>query len=113
MEKAPPRSAGASIAHIGIAVSALSESLSFYRDVLGLPFLFAAPPQMALPSGGRRQRLHLQPQTRPGTEATRAPEGKGHHLAVRRAPFPVKRRVKEDSLSARRLEAGRKNFHEV
>ena len=37
MEKAPPRSAGASIAHIGIAVSALSESLSFYRDVLGLP----------------------------------------------------------------------------
>src|SRR5512146_1229863 len=37
MEKAPPRSAGASIAHIGIAVSGLSESLSFYRDVLGLP----------------------------------------------------------------------------
>jgi methylmalonyl-CoA/ethylmalonyl-CoA epimerase len=37
MEKAPSRPAGASIAHIGIAVSALSESLSFYRDVLGLP----------------------------------------------------------------------------
>ena len=37
MEKAPPRSAGASIAHIGIAVSGLSKSLSFYRDVLGLP----------------------------------------------------------------------------
>lgn len=37
MEKAPPRSAGASISHIGIAVSGLSESLSFYRDVLGLP----------------------------------------------------------------------------
>jgi methylmalonyl-CoA/ethylmalonyl-CoA epimerase len=37
MEKAPPRSAGASVAHIGIAVNALSESLSFYRDVLGLP----------------------------------------------------------------------------
>jgi methylmalonyl-CoA/ethylmalonyl-CoA epimerase len=37
MEKAPTRSAGASISHIGIAVGALSESLSFYRDVLGLP----------------------------------------------------------------------------
>lgn|SRR5512146_543546 len=37
MEKAPHRSTGASISHIGIAVSALSESLSFYRDVLGLP----------------------------------------------------------------------------
>lgn len=37
MEKAPTRPAGASISHIGIAVGALSESLSFYRDVLGLP----------------------------------------------------------------------------
>ncbi|HSQ32993.1 MAG TPA: methylmalonyl-CoA epimerase [Gemmatimonadaceae bacterium] len=37
MEKASQRFAGASISHIGIAVSALSDSLSFYRDVLGLP----------------------------------------------------------------------------
>ncbi|HTJ21527.1 MAG TPA: methylmalonyl-CoA epimerase [Gemmatimonadaceae bacterium] len=37
MEKASTRPAGASISHIGIAVGALSESLSFYRDVLGLP----------------------------------------------------------------------------
>ncbi|HEX4684228.1 MAG TPA: methylmalonyl-CoA epimerase [Gemmatimonadaceae bacterium] len=28
---------GARIAHIGIAVRALDESLSFYRDILGLP----------------------------------------------------------------------------
>lgn len=28
---------GTSIAHIGIAVSALGDSLAFYRDVLGLP----------------------------------------------------------------------------
>lgn len=37
MGKAPPQSAGATIAHIGIAVSGLSESVSFYRDVLGMP----------------------------------------------------------------------------
>ena len=36
MEKPPPRSAGATIAHIGIAVNGLTESVSFYRDVLGL-----------------------------------------------------------------------------
>lgn len=37
MEKSPPQSAGATIAHIGIAVTGLSESVSFYRDVLGMP----------------------------------------------------------------------------
>ena len=37
MEKPPARPAGATIAHIGIAVSALTESASFYRDVLGMP----------------------------------------------------------------------------
>ena len=37
MEKPPPQPAGATIAHIGIAVNALAESVSFYRDVLGLP----------------------------------------------------------------------------
>lgn len=36
MEKPPPQPAGASIAHIGIAVRALAESAAFYRDVLGL-----------------------------------------------------------------------------
>lgn len=37
MEKAPHQPAGATIAHIGIAVSGLAESVSFYRDVLGMP----------------------------------------------------------------------------
>jgi len=37
MEKPPARPAGATIAHIGIAVSAVTESASFYRDVLGMP----------------------------------------------------------------------------
>jgi len=35
MEKAPRK--GTTIAHIGIAVRGLDESVSFYRDVLGLP----------------------------------------------------------------------------
>lgn len=37
MEKPPARRAGATIAHIGIAVSAITESAAFYRDVLGMP----------------------------------------------------------------------------
>lgn len=37
MEKPPPQPAGATIAHIGIAVNALTEGVSFYRDVLGMP----------------------------------------------------------------------------
>lgn len=36
MEK-PPTPAGTRIAHIGIAVRGLNDSISFYRDVLGLP----------------------------------------------------------------------------
>lgn len=32
----PPSNKGATIAHIGIAVRGLDESVSFYRDVLGL-----------------------------------------------------------------------------
>lgn len=35
MQEVPPR--GARIAHIGIAVRGLDESISFYRDVLGMP----------------------------------------------------------------------------
>src|SRR3954466_12715871 len=36
MEK-PPTPGGTRIAHIGIAVRGLSDSTTFYRDVLGLP----------------------------------------------------------------------------
>jgi methylmalonyl-CoA/ethylmalonyl-CoA epimerase len=35
MQEVPPR--GTRIAHIGIAVRGLDESVSFYRDVLGMP----------------------------------------------------------------------------
>ena len=35
------------LSHIGICVSDLARSATFYRDTLGLPFLFAAPPRLA------------------------------------------------------------------
>lgn len=37
MEKPPSPSRGTVIAHIGIAVRGLDESVSFYRDILGMP----------------------------------------------------------------------------
>jgi methylmalonyl-CoA/ethylmalonyl-CoA epimerase len=39
--------ASASIGQLMIPVSDVERGIVFYRDVLGLPFLFAAPPQMA------------------------------------------------------------------
>lgn len=39
--------ANASIGQLMIPVSDVERGIAFYRDVLGLPFLFAAPPQMA------------------------------------------------------------------
>ena len=37
----------ATIGQISIPVEEFDRGVAFYRDVLGLPFLFAAPPQMA------------------------------------------------------------------
>ncbi|SRR5947207_3096510 len=37
----------ASVAQVLIPVEDFDRGTSFYRDVLGIPFLFAAPPQMA------------------------------------------------------------------
>jgi methylmalonyl-CoA/ethylmalonyl-CoA epimerase len=37
----------ATIAQLLIPVDDFDQGVAFYRDVLGLPFLFAAPPQMA------------------------------------------------------------------
>ena len=37
----------ASVAQLMIPVEDFDRGISFYRDVLGIPFLFAAPPQMA------------------------------------------------------------------
>jgi methylmalonyl-CoA/ethylmalonyl-CoA epimerase len=39
--------ANASIGQLMIPVDDFERGVTFYRDVLGLPFLFAAPPQMA------------------------------------------------------------------
>jgi methylmalonyl-CoA/ethylmalonyl-CoA epimerase len=39
--------ADASIAQVMIPVSDFERSVAFYRDTLGIPFLFSAPPQMA------------------------------------------------------------------
>lgn len=39
--------ADATVAQLMIPVENFDTGVSFYRDVLGIPFLFAAPPQMA------------------------------------------------------------------
>ena len=39
--------ANASVGQLMIPVDELERGVAFYRDVLGLPFLFQAPPQMA------------------------------------------------------------------
>ncbi|HUL66264.1 MAG TPA: VOC family protein [Burkholderiaceae bacterium] len=39
--------ANAKIAQLLIPVDELAKGIAFYRDVLGLPFLFEAPPQLA------------------------------------------------------------------
>jgi len=44
--------ANSTIAQIMIPVTSLERSLAFYRDVLGLRFLFSAAPQMAFFSSG-------------------------------------------------------------
>ena len=59
----------ATVAQLMIPVEDFDRGVSFYRDVLGIPFLFAAPPQMAffmcgsvrllvgvLPAGQKAQR---------------------------------------------------------
>jgi methylmalonyl-CoA/ethylmalonyl-CoA epimerase len=61
--------ANATVAQLMIPVEDFERSVSFYRDVLGIPFLFSAPPQMAffmcgsvrlligvMPAGQRAQR---------------------------------------------------------
>jgi methylmalonyl-CoA/ethylmalonyl-CoA epimerase len=61
--------ANAKVAQLLIPVEDFDKGVAFYRDVLGIPFLFAAPPQMAffncggvrllvgvMPSGQKAQR---------------------------------------------------------
>jgi methylmalonyl-CoA/ethylmalonyl-CoA epimerase len=61
--------ANASIGQLMIPVGDFHRGVAFYRDVLGLPFLFAAPPQMAFfMCGNVRLLVGVLP---PGEEAQR------------------------------------------
>ena len=52
----------ARVAQLLVPVDDLAKGLAFYRDVLGLPFLFEAPPQMAFFScGGIRLLVGVPP----------------------------------------------------
>jgi methylmalonyl-CoA/ethylmalonyl-CoA epimerase len=54
--------ANAKIAQLLVPVDDLAKGVAFYRDVLGLPFLFEAPPQMAFfDCGGVRLLLGVPP----------------------------------------------------
>ena len=61
--------ANATVSQLLVPVDDLAKGVSFYRDVLGLPFLFEAPPQMAFfGCGGIRLLLGVPP---PGQAAHR------------------------------------------
>jgi len=50
------------IGQIAITVSDVAKALSFYRDVLGLPFLFSAGPNLAFLSAGSVRIMLSTPQ---------------------------------------------------
>ena len=55
--------ANAKIAQLLIPVENFEQGVAFYRDVLGIPFLFAAPPQMAFfDCGGVRLLVGAMPE---------------------------------------------------
>ncbi len=61
--------ADATVAQLLIPVDDFDKGVAFYRDVLGLPFLFAAPPQMAFfKCGAVRLLVGVMP---PGQKAQR------------------------------------------
>src|ERR1700686_1334371 len=54
--------ANATVGQLLIPVNDFEKGLAFYRDVLGLPFLFTAPPQMAFFNcGGIRLLVGVMP----------------------------------------------------
>jgi methylmalonyl-CoA/ethylmalonyl-CoA epimerase len=54
--------ANATVAQLLIPIEDFEKGVAFYRDVLGLPFLFAAPPQMAFfDCGGVRLLVGVMP----------------------------------------------------
>ena len=61
--------ANATVGQLLIPVEDLDRGVAFYRDILGLPFLFIAPPQMAFFNcGGVRLLVGVVP---PGQQAQR------------------------------------------
>jgi methylmalonyl-CoA/ethylmalonyl-CoA epimerase len=68
----------ATVGQLLIPVDDFERGVAFYRDVLGLPFLFAAPPQMAFfRCGGIRLLVGVVP---PGQKAQR---GSAIHFLVK------------------------------
>lgn len=61
--------ANAKVAQLLIPIEDFEKGVAFYRDILGVPFLFAAPPQMAFFNcGGVRLLVGVMP---PGQKAQR------------------------------------------
>jgi methylmalonyl-CoA/ethylmalonyl-CoA epimerase len=61
--------ANAKVAQLLIPIEDFEKGVAFYRDVLGVPFLFSAPPQMAFFNcGGVRLLVGVMP---PGQKAQR------------------------------------------
>jgi predicted enzyme related to lactoylglutathione lyase len=62
--------ARSSVAQILIPVTDLERAVRFYRETLGLPFLFQAPPQMAFfQCGGLRLLVGVPPADQPRTRS--------------------------------------------
>jgi methylmalonyl-CoA/ethylmalonyl-CoA epimerase len=67
----------ATVAQILIPVDDLERAVAFYRDTLGVPFLFTAPPQMAFFQCGAVRLLVGVPPSGPG-----GPRGSGVYFEV-------------------------------
>jgi methylmalonyl-CoA/ethylmalonyl-CoA epimerase len=95
--------ADATVAQLLIPIDDFEKGVAFYRDVLGIPFLFAAPPQMAffdcggvrllvgvMPAGEKAQRgsaIYFNVADIHGVHASLAAEG----VTFRAAPHVVHR----------------------